>query len=73
MKDTGGVKNVMVTRSLPAAWARNTFFSDILESDLASTARLPELLLFFAVSAAQSDHDGGDTFHDWVRTLFDIF
>ena len=73
MKDTGGVKNVMVTRSLPAAWAMNTFFSDILESDLASTAGSPELLLVFAVSAAQSDQDGGDTFHDRVRTLFDIF
>ena len=73
MKDTGGVKNVMVTRSLPAAWAMNTFFSDTLQCDLASTAGLPELLLFFAVSAAQSGHDGGDTIDDRVRTLFERF
>ena len=68
----GGVKNVMVTRSLPAPWAMNTFFSDILQCDLASTAGSPELL-FFAVSAAQSGDDGGDTFNDRVRTLFDRF
>ena len=69
----GGVKNVMVTRSFPAAWAMNTFFSDILQCDLESTAGSPELLFFFAVSAAQSGDDDGDTFDDRVRTLFDRF
>ena len=50
----------------------NTFFCDTLQCDLASTAGSPELL-FFAVSAAQSGDDGGDTFNDRVRTLFDRF